>query len=164
MPITRARLKISDYNKNRKTRLRNQEKKMMMASLSLTSMVDMFAILVIFLLTSASSVSQWIEIAHNIDLPKAKHSDQPPKAAALEITGSTVYADKHAIVSVAQVLQAPPSGVVEPIRAYLAKHAKKDGYITVVASQKLPFGVIRRVISTCQGAGFPNVNLAVQPN
>ena len=47
MPITKARLKISDYNEQRKANLRGREGRIRMVSLSLTSMVDMFAILVI---------------------------------------------------------------------------------------------------------------------
>jgi biopolymer transport protein ExbD len=158
MPITKARLRISDYNLKRKSRLRSQERRVRMVSLSLTSMVDMFAILVIFLLASSSTTSEWVKAGHGIDLPKAKFSAVPPKAATLQISKDTVYADDKALLSVGQVSQS-----TEPLRKWLSKLEKRNGYINVVAHQRLPYGVIKRIIGACQDSGFNNVNLAVQP-
>ncbi len=161
MPLKKARLRISDYSEKRKSRIRQSERRIVMVSLSLTSMVDMFAILVIFLLTNSSTVSQWIEVGHNIELPKAKASDPPPKAATLQIAKDVVYGDRTALDSVSKVLHGPPT--VESVRRWLGKQSKKDGYINIVADQKTPYGVVKRIIATCQESGFKNVNLAVQP-
>lgn len=162
MPLKKARLKISDYNEKRKTRLKNTERRVRMVSLSLTSMVDMFAILVIFLLTNASTVTQWIELAHQIELPKAKFSDPPPKAATLQITREAVFADTKRLLSTSQAMHS-----TEVIRVFLSqlsgKVPKKERYVNIVADYRVPYGVIRRVVSSCQEAGFNNVNLAVQP-
>lgn len=161
MPITKARLKISDYNEKRKARLKHQERRIRMVSLSLTSMVDMFAILVIFLLANTTSVTQWLEVGHGIELPKAKSADPPPKAATLQISRDTVYGDDKALMKVAQISGGPV--VVEQLQSWLIKRRNKDGYVNIVAHHKTPYGVIRKIIATCQEAGFGNVNLAVQP-
>jgi biopolymer transport protein ExbD len=159
MPITKARLKISDYNENRKSRLRNQERKVRMVSLSLTSMVDMFAILVIFLLANSASFQDWLKVGHNIELPKAKSKDIPEKAATLQISKDGVYGDDKLLMPLAQFTQNP-----EALKRWLSKlDKKKGGYINVVAHTKLPFGVVKHVIATCQDSGFNNVNLAIQP-
>jgi biopolymer transport protein ExbD len=160
MPLKQARLRISDYNENRKRRLGSHEKKVRMVSLSLTSMVDMFAILVIFLLTNTSTVNQWVEVGHGIQLPKAKASDAPPKAATIQISTDQVFGDAEPLASTRQVLAGGPT--VESVRRWLSKQ-KKDGYVNIVAHEKVPYGVIRRVISSCRDAGFQNVNLTVQP-
>src|SRR6185437_7663507 len=102
MPLQRARLKISDYSKKRKLRVTKQERRILMASLSLTSLVDMFAILVIFLLASSSSVNQWIKVAHRIELPQAKFTTPPPKAATVEISSGAIYGDEKYLASVSQ--------------------------------------------------------------
>lgn len=159
MPLHKARFKISDYNRTRKYKLNKQERRVRMVSLSLTSMVDMFAILVIFLLTNTSSVSQWVEVGHGIQLPKSKFSDPPPKAATLQISAAGVFGDRTLLSGIADLQR----GGGEPVRAWLSHLSKKDGYINVVAHEKLPFKVIRRIISICQDSGFKNVNLAVQP-
>jgi biopolymer transport protein ExbD len=148
MPITKARLRISDYAQKRKARVTKQERRILMASLSLTSMVDMFAIMVIFLLANSSTVAQWIEVSHNIELPQAKFADPPPKAATLQIAQGMIYGDTKTL---------------DPIRNWLGRNAKKEGFINIVAHHRVPYGVIKRVIATCQDAGYKNVNLAVQP-
>jgi len=161
MPLKRARLRISDYNKTRKSRLEKQERRIRSVSLSLTSMVDMFAILVIFLLSNPTSVSQWIELAHKIELPKAKFSDTPKEAASISIARDEIYVDRDRVASIAE---AQSGNLVSGVKAALAKLPKsKDGYVNVVADTKVNFGVIRRIIYTCEAAGYPNVNLAVSP-
>lgn len=159
MPITKARLQISDYNKKRKARVRKQERRIIMASLSLTSMVDMFAIMVIFLLANSSTVTQWVEVAHSIELPQAKFAGSPPKAATLQISSDAIYGDTKMLIPVAQV----HGNTIDAVKSWLMKTAKKDGFINIVAHHRIPYGVIKRVIATCEDAGFKNVNLAVQP-
>lgn len=158
MPITKARLKISDYNENRKSRLRSQERKVRMVSLSLTSMVDMFAILVIFLLASSNTMVEWVRLQHGIELPKAKASAVPVKAATIQVARDTVYADEKPLMNVGQVTQG-----TEALKRWLSKLDKKGGYVNLVAHQKISYGVIKRIVQTCQESGFNNVNLAVQP-
>lgn len=131
---------------------------MRMVSLSLTSMVDMFAILVIFLLASSSSTTEWIKLSHGVDLPKAKSSYIPPKAAAIQVARDMIYADEKVLLSVASASQS-----MEPLRKWLAKIEKRSGYINLVAHQKTPYGLIKKIIAACQDAGFNNVNLAIQP-
>jgi biopolymer transport protein TolR len=161
MPIGRARLRISDYNAQRKANNKGKEHKVAMVSLSLTSMVDMFAILVIFLLTSSGEVTQWIQIGHSIDLPKARHSDAPQKAANLQISVEGLFVDDKLLVELKQMIGGPQ--IIQPLKKWLAGQDKKDGFVNIVGDTRIPFGVVRRIVSTCQEAGFGNVNLAVQP-
>jgi biopolymer transport protein TolR len=161
MPLQRARLRISDYNTNRKNRLKNQERSIRQVSLSLTSMVDMFAVLVIFLLLNTSTVAQWIEVSQGIELPKASGAEPPQKAVTIQISREAILGEQKPLVKFNEFLA---GSYVNPIlRAWLAKMDKKDGHVNIVAHEKVPFGVVRRVIATCQESGFGKVNLAVQP-
>ncbi len=161
MPISKARLKISDYNKNRKMRLKNQERKIRMVSLSLTSMVDMFAILVIFLLTNNNTVTQWIELGHSINLPKAKYSEPSKQAASIQVAKDAVYVDEKKVLTITQAQQS--TNALRPILSSRGVKAKSSAYINIVADQKTPFGIIKKVVMTCRESGFENVNLAVEP-
>ena len=160
MPLQRARLQISEYSKKRKLRVTKQERRILMASLSLTSLVDMFAILVIFLLASSTSVAQWIKVSHQIELPQAKFASPPPRAANVEISMQAVYGDQKYLVAVSRVSEA---GGTDALRAWLARQGRKEGFVNIVAHHRIPYGVVKRVIATCQDAGFRNVNLAVEP-
>lgn len=158
MPITKARLKISDYNENRKSRLKSQERRVRMVSLSLTSMVDMFAILVIFLLASSNSLVEWVKLGHGIELPKAKASDIPERAATVQISKDTIYVDDKALQPLSQFQKSQ-----ESLTRWLNHQNKKGGYINLVAHQNVSFLTVKQVMRTCQEAGFSRVNLAVQP-
>ncbi len=168
MPLQRARLKISDLSVNRKNKSHEKNKKIMAVSLSLTSMVDMFAILVIFLLTNNQSVEEWVKLEHDITLPQAHTVDEPHKAVTLQIAKDKVFgqdsapgAEEVPLVDVAAVAKGPL--VVESLRRWLVKLGNKEGYVNLVADEKVNFGAVRRIISTCQVAGYKNINLAVFP-
>lgn len=164
MPITKARFRISEYNERRKRDVKNKEKRIRAVSLSLTSMVDMFAILVIFLLTNQDSVTQWVDVGHGIELPKAKFSGAPPKSGTIQIARDGVFGDAK-LASLDDVVKGPD--VVDAVKTWLValdgKNGGKKGYLNIVAHEKIPFGAVRKVVATAQAAGFTNVNLAVQP-
>src|SRR5271163_735398 len=137
MPLHRARLRISDYTERRKSRLKLQERRIRMVSLSLTSMVDMFAILVIFLLVNTSTVSQWIEVSHNIELPRAGMVDPPKQAPAIQISDEGIFGNEKLLVSAKESLR----GVAEfnPVKQFLGKFDKREGFVNIVAHTKVPF-------------------------
>lgn len=162
MPLQKARFRISDYNAQRKASIKDKERRIRNVSLSLTSMVDMFAILVIFLLTSSSTVNSWMEVGHKIELPKAHTSDAPPKAINIQISPESIFADDKALVNLNGITRGTDAAI-PALKNWLLGQKKKDGYINVVGDRRVPFGVIKRVISTCQESGYGNVNLAVQP-
>lgn len=168
MPISKARFRISEYNEKRKKDVRGKERSIRQVSLSLTSMVDMFAILVIFLLTNSDAVSQ-IDLGHGIELPKAKYSAPPPRGPSLQVATDSVYADNKAIISIDAIVHGGET--IPAVQDYLAaqlpkaKDAKdpREGYLNIVAHSKVPFGAVRKIIGTAQAAGYSSVNLAVQP-
>src|SRR5260370_15184294 len=122
MPLHRARLRISDYTEKRKSRLKHQERRIRMVSLSLTSMVDMFAILVSFLLVNSSTVSQWIEVSHNIELPRAGLVDPPKKAPAIQVSNEGIFGDEKLLVSARDSLRG--AAAFAPVKQFLGKFDK----------------------------------------
>ncbi|MCB0416423.1 MAG: biopolymer transporter ExbD [Bdellovibrionales bacterium] len=163
MPLQKARLRISDYNRGRKNRLKDQEKKVQEAALSLTSMVDMFATLVVYLIMTSTSLQEWVGLASNIELPKGRYiGESPQKGAAIQVTKDMVFGELDVeLISIAQIAKGPFS--VAAIKDYLKQQENKNGYVNVVADYSVPFGVMRKIIASCQDAGFKNVNLAIEP-
>lgn len=167
MALHKARLKISQYSKFRKHKDDEAKHKMREASLSLTSMVDMFAILVIFLIANNDN-NQWLQVRPDVDLPKAAYYDMPPQGATIQISEKAIYGDKGVqIVPIAGIMTGPD--VVEPLVTWL-RSQRKDGeepdeksFVNIVGHTKVPYGVVRKIVTSCQVAGFANVNLATQP-
>lgn len=161
MPLTRARLKISDYSRSRMHKSKEHHKRVMAASLSLTSMVDMFAILVIFLLSNSSTIEDWVKLEHGIELPHAHTTDEPKKAATLQVAEDAVYDEQgKEIVKLSSLRGA---GTVPVLQKYLKSLKDTDGFVNLVADKDVPFGAMKRLVLTCHVSGFKNVNLAVFP-
>ncbi len=163
MPLTKARLRISDYSSGRKSRVKNHEKKVAQASLSLTSMVDLFTLLVVYLMLNSGELKEWVDVAAEVQLPKGAFIGQSPeRGATIQVSKTTVFGDRDIpLVDVAKVAKGPFS--VPEIKEFLKKQDNKNGYVNLVADYSVPFGVMRKVIASCQDAGFNNVNLAIQP-
>lgn len=162
MPLQKARLKISDYKANQSGKAKDHNKKVAAVSLSLTSMVDMFAILVIFLLANSNTIEDWVKLEHDIDLPKARTTDVAKKATTLQVSETAVYDENNnELVKVASINRG--SAVVKPVADWLKSLKNQEGYINLVADRDIPFGAMKRLIATCQASGFKNVNLAIFP-
>ncbi len=149
MPIGKARLKISEYRDERKRKTQSSERRIRVVSLSLTSMVDMFAILVIFLLTNTDTVSQWIEVSQAVQLPKAHHVESPSPGQTVTLTSSGLWVG--------------PAKIEPDQLSARLKTFPKDTLLNIVAHEALPYGDIKKLLSSCQSAGFEKINLAVQP-
>src|ERR1700733_10002961 len=73
------------------------------AELSLTSMVDMFTILVVFLLMNYSSTGEIIYIPKDVKLPKASQTKELKPAHIVTLTQTDVVLDKETVASLADV-------------------------------------------------------------
>jgi biopolymer transport protein ExbD len=122
-------------------------------------MVDMFAILVIFLLTNSSTVTQWLEVSQSIKLPSAKHASAPQKASSLQITQDAVWDKDTKIVSLSEVDS--KEGKLK-FKSWLTDQPHTNDF-HIAADETIPYGNIKKVISVLQSEKIARVNLAVQP-
>jgi biopolymer transport protein ExbD len=158
MPLQKARLKISDYNEKRKSNTKAHERRVQAVSLSLTSMVDMFAILVIFLLANNNNMTEWLKLDEAIQLPKAKTADIPSKAASIQISEKQVVGDNRVLMETKDVMKS-----TQAISKWLSTVKDRQGFINIVAHTNLSFGIIKRVTAVANAQGFTRINLIVQP-
>src|SRR5450631_3299696 len=71
--------------------------------LSLTSMVDMFTILVVFLLMNFSSTGEIIYIPKDVKLPKATETKELKPAHVVSITTDSVILERETVANLAEV-------------------------------------------------------------
>ncbi len=169
MPIKKARLKISDYSVNRKGRVSTTERKIRMVSLSLTSMVDMFAILVIFLLSSQDTATPMLDFGHGVQLPKAKTAAPPPQGVTLEMARNGVFFESKKLADLDQ-LKSTDAKTLAPLRRWLEDQIKADlanpasaKRLNLVADERLPYGTVKRVVAMAKRSGYAELSLAVEP-
>ena len=139
-------------------------------SLNLVSLMDVFTILVFFLLVNSSS-SDVMEQPKNIKLPESVVDAKPRETIIVLVTEDNVLVQGDVVMTTAEVIASKDS-VMEPIRDRLLQQQKKvigfktravaeSKEITVLAHRTLPFKLLKKVMSSCTSAGYGKISLAV---
>ena len=140
------------------------------ASLNLVSLMDVFTILVFFLLVNSSS-SDVLEPPRSIKLPDSVVDAKPRETIVVLVTEENVLVQGDIVVSTQDVIDSKDS-VIEPIRERLLEQQKKvigiktravaeSKEITVLAHRTVPFKLLKKVMSSCTSAGYGKISLAV---
>jgi hypothetical protein len=146
--------------------------------LMLTSMMDMFTIVLLFLLCSLSDRPETIRLDKDLELPRSSAEVSYDQNLKLVLTKSQLMIDDE---KVAEVKNGKISGVDEKdLKASLLYKRLKDSYeknkekavdneegkakmqqIVFVCDKSHEFSVINQVIKTAGLAGYPNFQFAV---
>jgi biopolymer transport protein ExbD len=147
-------------------------KKVGYATLMLTSLVDMFTIIVIFLLMNFSANGEVLYMSKDIKLPDAYHGAQLERAPVISVSGDAVTFDGKMLLATGdlekgEVLNVPEleDALRDEKRRYEQIHANDPdhpfkGLVNVQADRRIPFKVIKRVMFACNQSGFGNINFA----
>ncbi len=149
-----------------------RSKKSGYASLMLTSLVDMFTIIVIFLLMNFSANGEVLYMSKDIKLPDAYHGAMIERAPVIAVSADAVTFDGRMLLSTSDlekgdVLNVPELEDVlrDEKRRYEQIHANDPdhpfrGLVNVQADRRIPFKVIKRIMFACNQSGFANINFA----
>ncbi|MDO8988388.1 MAG: biopolymer transporter ExbD [Sideroxyarcus sp.] len=154
----------------RRLKRMSRAKRNRVSGLNLTSLMDVFTILVFFLLVN-QSVSEVVEPPKEIKLPDSVVDVMPRQTVVMMVSDQQVLIQGVPVVSYAEV-QNSQSGVVEPIRESLqklrgnviglsAEAIAKGNEITIMAHRAVPFKVLKTLMSSCTSAGYSSISLAV---
>lgn len=141
-------------------------KRMIVAGLMLTSMVDMFSLLVIFLLQSFSNSPEVMALSNGIVLPAAVSASAPIDAPLLTITEKEILVDHKAVGEIQAVLEKPEALVkklVDMKTTWETTHKNQPfkGDVHLQADQKLSSSLVSQVIGILNSQGYGTVHLAV---
>lgn len=145
---------------------KKKSKRMLLSSLSLTSMVDMFSLLVIFLLQSFSTSPEMLLISKGVELPSARSGAQIVDAPVLALTSDGVYLDQKRVSSVKELL-ADPEPLMKRLQAlrelWLATHPGSafKGEINLQAHRDTPSTVVSQVMGLLPAQQFGSIQLVV---
>jgi len=139
--------------------------------LPLTSMIDMFTILVIFLLMNFSATGEIFFIQKNVVLPEASHAKNLESAPLISVSASGVSLEAQKVgdnpIHLEEKDQNLPKlmAALNNIRAFeeqLHPGEPFKGNINIQADEKTPLVYIKRVMQTCILAGWNSINFAVR--
>jgi len=138
--------------------------------MNLTSLMDVFTILVFFLLVNSGSV-EVLDAPKDVVLPESKVESKPRETVVIFVSPEEVLVQGQQAASVDAILTAE-EGATDRITARLAELKENvvgpstmavagSLEVTILADKSVPFIVIKRIMSTCTGEGYENVSLAV---
>ncbi len=157
-------MKISRRMK-RMERNRNKAVKM-----NLTSLMDVFTILVFFLLVNSGS-TEVLDTPKQITLPASSVEDKPRETVVIFISPEEVTVQGESVARIEDILASDTQNIAsiaqrlhevsESIIGLKTQTVAESKEVTILADRSVPFSVIKRVMSTATGQGYGRISLAV---
>jgi biopolymer transport protein ExbD len=146
---------------------RNRRK---IGKMNLTSLMDVFTILVFFLLVNSGSV-ELLDAPKEVTLPESRVETKPRETVIILISPDEVLVQGKLVALVADILEGVPSNT-DGIRTRLAELKENiigtntqvvasAREVTILADKSVPFIVLKKIMSTCTSEGYENISLAV---
>ncbi len=136
------------------------------AGLMLTSMVDMFSLLVIFLLQSFSNSPEVVTLQKGLVLPSAMSTSASKDAPVLAVSNEDVILDQINFGNASIVAKNPTAlakKLFEIKQSWETAHPNEEfaGDIHLQADKGLPSSLVTQFVQVLVNQGFSSVNLAV---
>lgn len=167
--------------RNRKNKI-TATKRNIVAVLQLTAMVDMFTVLVVFLLQNYASTNQILPISDRVSLPKATSTSKLTPSLVVTLSTEALSFNGKDIVSFDEV-KTSSEWVIEPLKEEVAqsitrlKSEKKKDFVvtrkkggvkifpyekmTLQADENIDMLTIKKIMYTLTEAGIKEINFAV---
>lgn len=152
--------------------IRNKdEKNLGVPDLPLVSLIDMFTILVIFLLMNFSATGEIFFIQKNMKLPEAKHAHPIASAPLISVTSTTVTLQTEKVgdnpVNLEETDQNLPrlAQALRELKSQIMLERPDQpfkGFVNIQADESTPLVYIKRVMQTCIQEGWTGINFAVR--
>jgi biopolymer transport protein ExbD len=140
------------------------------ANLSLTSLVDVFTILVFFLLFH-SSAGDILATPKQIKLPDSVVETKPRETVVITVSPQVVLVQGQAVINTPDLLDdriGSVAGITEQLRqlerniiGISTKSVAENKEVTILADKAIPFKVLKKILSACTDFGYGKISLAV---
>ena len=141
-----------------------------MVGLNLTSLMDVFTILVFFLLFHSSG-GEAVEAPKQIKLPDSVVETKPRETVVIMVSPEIVLVQGKVVISTIELIEARGETIVEiteglkllerNIIGISTKTAVGSKEVTILADKSIPFSALKKIMSTCTGSGYGRISLAV---
>ena len=159
-------MKLTPIQKRAERKNRNQT----MVDMNLVSLIDVFTILIFFLLSNATGV-EILPSPKAVQLPESISPKAPTETVVVVISGTEILVQGRAVASVADVL-AGEGDVIAPLKAELdiqasrqvvrADNEAKSKAVTIMGDKDIPYRLLRKVMVTASQSNFSDVSFAVR--
>lgn len=149
---------------------RRNEKGKRTIALNLVSLMDIFTILVFFLLVNSTDV-EVLPNAKDIQLPESIANEKARENVVIVVSDKQILVQGRPVANVADVMR-QKGFVIKGLKAALQQQTDRvlrkaamddiaDREVTILGDKALPYKLLKRVMATCTAADYGQISLAV---
>ncbi len=148
---------------------RHHKRSRSLAELNMISLMDIFTILVFFLLVNSSDV-EILPSVKSVKLPESVAEKPPKQTVVIVVNDRDILVQGRRVASVAEVFSTGGE-LIGPLKSELDYQASRDTYagkagaaghaITIMGDKEIPYRLLKRIMVTCVRAKYDNISLAV---
>jgi biopolymer transport protein ExbD len=139
------------------------------SKLNLVSLMDIFTILVFFLLINSSDV-EVLSSEKSIKLPDSVSDQKPDTTLLIKVNNEDLLVGTRAIAKISDIAN-DSQAVIEVLEKELQYQAsrrpaneleeEKGRAVTIMGDHKVPYALLKRIMITCAATDFRDISLAV---
>jgi biopolymer transport protein ExbD len=160
-------MKLTPLQKRAERKARNKTA----LDMNLVSLIDIFTILIFFLMSSAAGV-EILSPSKAVKLPQSSADKAPRETLVITVSGPDILVEGRRVASVSDAMAAD-GDVIAALKDELDVLAKRQVIrpenqdqgkaITIMGDKDIPYRLLRKVMVTAARADFANVSFAVTP-
>jgi biopolymer transport protein ExbD len=137
--------------------------------INIVSLIDIFAILVFYLLVSIAAVEMHPN-EQAVQLPRSTSPDRPHETTQLMVTRKDILLNNHFVMSTEEALASNDKFLPKLKSEFLSGVGLQQsadtgsvnrGEINILANKDIPYALLKRLMATCSEAQFTRISLAV---
>lgn len=150
-------------------RAERQTRNKLSVDLNLVSLIDIFTILIFFLLANASGV-EVLPSSKAVRLPESTAEKSPKETVIVVVSNQDIVVQGRKVSSVTEAMNSG-GDVIEPLKAELDYHAgrqlirkekeTRNKAITIMGDKEIPYRLLRKILVTCARANYSDISFAV---
>lgn len=138
--------------------------------LNLVSLMDIFTILVFFLLVNSSDV-EVLQSNNEIKLPESTAEQKPEDNLVVTVSKDALLVGGRKVADLSAIERSQTSEI-EPLKKELEYLASRKPYaskedeeagrdVTIMGDKAIPYKLLKKIMTTCAKAEYRNISLAV---
>lgn len=149
---------------------RHQRRLKQSSSLNLVSLMDIFTILVFFLLVNSSDV-EVLEANKDISLPQSVSETKPENTLVVMLNNTDLIVQGRKVADVADIMASQTLNIqalAQELQYQASKRPvlteeeqEKGRAVTIMGDKAVPYQLLKQVMSTCASEQYRNISLAV---
>ena len=157
---------LTPLQRRNERRSRNQS----MVDMNLVSLIDVFTILIFFLLSNTGGV-ETLASPRAVKLPESMSQQAPKETLMITVTATEILVAGRVVASVSDAMKID-GDMIQPLKADLDVEASREVIrkeneadskrVTVMGDKDIPYRLLRKVMFTAARAGYTDVSFAVR--